>query len=122
MVKTDKTFIWKGDYFSPSKLYGGEIGFTEDGAFIVRAFTTPPPEPRGTLFSGAPISDAEYRKTHQTRTGYKRTPERLEVYCDWGRLHWVEADADVLDALVADLEANGVTERLPLTRMESEAL
>lgn len=108
MIETKQDFRWKGDYFSEVLLHGGSVGF-EGKAFIVRGFTTPPPEPRGTLMGGAPISDLEYRRQHGSRCGYKVvSPKHLEIYCDWGRLHWVKGPANFITALVAELDAQEI--------------
>lgn len=87
-----------------------EAGFTESGAFVISAWTTPPPIPRGSYFTCIPISGAEYRKTHPTRAAFAREPCRICVLNDWGQTTTIDAPQGVIDDIVQGCIENGLPE------------
>lgn len=101
---TDRFSIDRGR----EQFYGGKVGFTDDGHFIIQAFTTPPPEPRGTYFTSLAISPPEYREKHPTAASYWRQEGLLTVYNDWGGRHTIHGPNGFLDELEADCIKGGL--------------
>ena len=100
---------WGGQRYAGVK----EIGFNDRGDFVVSLHTTPPAHdggPRGRYFTSIPISDAEYRKTRPTQAAYETTSRGLIVYDDWGVAHLIEAPADIVSTLVAEMKEQSVPE------------
>jgi hypothetical protein len=82
------------------------LGFTDRGSFVIDAWTTPAPAPRGSYFTSIPISPREYREVHPTRAAFRVTaPNMLIVYSDYGEPTTIKAPPDVVSALEAECAA-----------------
>lgn len=88
------------DYFGAK-----EIGFTEDGTFVLYLYTTPPPEPRGTCFFSIPISPLFYRKTtNTTKTAVRDNGSAIIIFDDWGSGHSIITEREVIKQLLRECE------------------
>lgn len=101
MVKVEHTV-----YLGGRQYYGGEIGFTNTGAFKVQVFTTPglDDDRRGTFTTFFPISPVEYRKQHPTKTKAVLNEDyTLDVYDDWGcKEKLIVEDRATIDKIVQE--------------------
>jgi hypothetical protein len=87
-----------------------ELGFTDNGAFVLSFHTTPAPMPRGGYFTCIPISSREYRAKHPTKCGFRDEGRQLIVWDDWKTMHRIAAPREVLDQLVANMRAHDLPE------------
>lgn len=87
------------------------VGFTQSGTFVVDAYTTPPPNPRGTFFTTIPISPSAFRKRNKKycKVSVSNQPDRLIICDDWGHPHTIIAARDVLDLLVKEAKHHKIT-------------
>lgn len=88
-----------------------ELGVNERGSFIVSLHSTRAPMPRGGYFTALAISPPDYRKSNKTKTGFVDEQRQVVVYDDWGTACRIATERKVLDALVANMRANGIPER-----------
>jgi hypothetical protein len=85
------------------KVFSGieQLGFTEDGTFIVDIWTTPVADRRGGFFTVLPISPLGHRKEHKTKTKFVRpSSDLLVIHDDWGRIYTIVSEPYVIDHLV----------------------
>ena len=103
-ISTESNIAIDGEKFLGAK----KIGFTDDGAFVMDLFTTPPPMPRGSYFTVIPISSSSYREIRNTGTFVVDNGEYITIYDDWGKPTTINTDRDVLDALLKECDTNNV--------------
>lgn len=81
------------------------LGFDGED-FVVDAWTTPPPRPRGSYFTHIPISSREYREHHPTKAAFRVSePDRLTVYSDHGTPTTITAPPEIVSALALECAA-----------------
>lgn len=92
-----------------------ELGFNERGAFVVDAWTTDAPGPRGTFFTSLPISPRDYRAVHPTKCGYRIiNSKKLAIYDDWSKVTYIQAYKAIINTLVRECQENDIPERKEL--------
>lgn len=95
--------------FGRVKYFGAEqIGFTEEGSFVVDLFTTPPPKPCGGYFTVIPISPAEYRRENPTKAAVRDDGNSIVLISDCGAEYRITMDRASIDRLLTECEANGL--------------
>jgi hypothetical protein len=100
--------------FNREQFFGGDrVGFTEKGEFIVSAFTTPPPSPRGTYFTVIPISPTAYRlKNKRTcKNAVVDGGTHIVIKDDWGTPYTLTAPRDALTLIMAEAKLH----KIPVT-------
>lgn len=86
-----------------------ELGFTDDGSFIASLYTLPKAEQgHGGYWTSFPISPANYRKTHPTKTSVRDFGEYISIADDWGHCHKIESSRDVLDILLNECKQHNI--------------
>lgn len=104
MLRTDEPIHWEGRTF-----FGGdEIGFTDDGSFVLGLYSTEPAPQRGTYFTSLPISDKPFRKLHPTKAAVRDDGDALTIFCDWGRAYRLGASRQIIEALIAEAKEHDV--------------
>jgi hypothetical protein len=111
MITCDTPLYLDGDLYLGAR----KIGFTEDGKFLVDLFTTPPPNPRGSMVTVFAISSRNYREKYRTKARACRTNDGIAVFDDIGRMHLITGDNDLYTRLEEECKRENFWEETPQT-------
>jgi hypothetical protein len=89
-----------------------ELGFTDDGCFVLSCSYFPASENAGGYFTAFPISSKEWRDSRgSSMVRAVATKTTFTIYDDYGTPHQITAPRHIIAALAAECPDNGV----PLT-------